>query len=166
MRTSTVIKNDREIKSPSRITATAKAAGVKPAAARSEEQSTIDKLMQNYLNAQAALLKAMKAPTWKRLLAGAVVALLVAVGVGWLAGFAIDFFALGVMSLTGSAYAGLVIWFLGICIMFVGAGKLSAMAWDAVVSGRVEEFVGPKLTATKNWIAGKFAFGERDVAAA
>jgi hypothetical protein len=143
-----------------KTTKVAAATGAKTRAAqplRTEEESSTDALMRNFLNAKEALFKQLKAPGWKRMVMGAIAVIAVSAGVGWVCGFAIDWLTLGVLTLTGSAYAGLAVWLLGIIMMCFAAGKLAAKAWDSVVSGRADEAISDSFA----WVKGKLGFGDR-----
>ena len=99
--------------------------------------------------------------SWQRKFMAYLVAALSGMGLGFLAAPVIEFFTLGALALTGSATICLIVYLLGLVLIFVAGYRLGGIVGTWVITGKADEH----FASASNKVRGFFTRSPKEVAA-
>lgn len=119
------------------------AARAEEAEARAAEREHADHHYQTEAQRRMAsafsdVLIELGAPSWSRAIAGFVVSVAVALGIGWLIGYVVGYAMVGAVVLTGSVMLAGMIYIIGLVISMLLSAIAAGRAYKFVVSGDID----------------------------
>lgn len=129
------------------------------------DPSLFDEVLKRYTDAQDAMLKFFKAPTWKRTLVAFVTTILVGAGVGWIAGAMLEAMVVGAIAMAVPTFLILAGWLLGALIAIYYGGKLAARIGGAILTGEADERAIAAYDSVKSLVKRLNPFGARTIEA-
>lgn len=106
--------------------------------------------LNRFLQAQEDMLREWGAPSAKRAMVAFATSLVLACGIGFIAGMIIEMLVMVTLTLTGSAFLAFLIWAIGVAMMVVGGSIAATNTYAYIVSRKVDTHI----EMAKGWVKG------------
>ncbi len=97
------------------------------------------------------MLSQFEAPSWKRVLCAATLAIVVSAGTGWCIGWLINMLVAGALMYTGSVFLGMCIMIVGLVLSMVTGMITGSKAFSYVASATIDKHASNAVSKVKGW---------------
>ena len=125
------------------------------AALKAAQPNHRDAVQDRLTSAIDEFMAEFEAPSWKRVIAGAVFGIMMSACSGWIIGMAVGYVISAVMLLTSSAFLGWAIYVLGLIASMVTGMAVGSKAFSFVTSGAIDTHVSAARSKVSGWFKSK-----------